>query len=640
MEPSAKMRRGQSDNDSKTQDGNTDKTSSKKLLSEAKQNGNGLSKNNSDSDTKETKASPKKRSVSPRKNAKAQEKAPTKTKGKDSSKSATAGNKKNKKETEEKRSDKGGKKSKVDVAEDEDSTDMDEDRKNIRETERALRSLSGEWEMHAPVFTYEEDNIWEEKDEEEEEKQGEEKPEVQEAQLKVKEEEEAIESNEMETEEPEQEVAEKMEAEAEADAEVDEAKCEEESPENQESQIEECGEQEEEEEDKPEMEQEENEEKDSQDLAETSEDTPVPEEKKDTNPEKVASASSGDSNFSDNGSDDMEILLKIEQQCATIQSQIEYETPEKTEIQSEAKVEEAGVKDHKIDQVLLEEEDEEEEDDDDDEPEEGQLQIVEEESNDEEAKADSQADSEESHEEMNTDNQSMQETGNMALPVPSSMSNSAIILSVQSMIQTNVSHTSAAVAMAPIHLGTIAPMTAAHLNCAPIMPNNPGMTLTQVTPVSVSMAPVSVTPLTITPMTLPMPVMSPLAPMSAVPLPHIQKDSMPMGTLTHPMVPFQHQHPQHHQHYGSEEKRSLDAEAAEQANLEEAAYSVLAEWSASNEGREEETARALVAMTAGHNNMEPCSPGPMPHTPTKMYSPSDHIKKGRPPLLLSVPNTC
>ena len=41
----------------------------------------------------------------------------------------------------------------TDIDEDEDSTDLDEDRKNIREAERALRSLSGEWEGSPPFFT-------------------------------------------------------------------------------------------------------------------------------------------------------------------------------------------------------------------------------------------------------------------------------------------------------------------------------------------------------------------------------------------------------------------------------------------------------------------------------------------------------
>ena len=35
-----------------------------------------------------------------------------------------------------------------------DSSDMDEDKRNIRETERALRSLSGEWEDPVPFFSY------------------------------------------------------------------------------------------------------------------------------------------------------------------------------------------------------------------------------------------------------------------------------------------------------------------------------------------------------------------------------------------------------------------------------------------------------------------------------------------------------
>lgn len=39
------------------------------------------------------------------------------------------------------------------IEDDEDSTDLDEDRKNIREAERALRSLSGEWEGSPPFFT-------------------------------------------------------------------------------------------------------------------------------------------------------------------------------------------------------------------------------------------------------------------------------------------------------------------------------------------------------------------------------------------------------------------------------------------------------------------------------------------------------
>ena len=49
---------------------------------------------------------------------------------------------------------KSGKQGKgTDIDEDDDSTDLDEDRKNIREAERALRSLSGEWEGSPPFFT-------------------------------------------------------------------------------------------------------------------------------------------------------------------------------------------------------------------------------------------------------------------------------------------------------------------------------------------------------------------------------------------------------------------------------------------------------------------------------------------------------
>ena len=45
--------------------------------------------------------------------------------------------------------------SRIMMEEDEvDSSDMDEDKRNIRETERALRSLSGEWEGPTPFFTY------------------------------------------------------------------------------------------------------------------------------------------------------------------------------------------------------------------------------------------------------------------------------------------------------------------------------------------------------------------------------------------------------------------------------------------------------------------------------------------------------
>ena len=46
----------------------------------------------------------------------------------------------------------------LNIDDDEDSTDLDEDKRNIREAERALRSLSGEWDGQGPFFSYENSN--------------------------------------------------------------------------------------------------------------------------------------------------------------------------------------------------------------------------------------------------------------------------------------------------------------------------------------------------------------------------------------------------------------------------------------------------------------------------------------------------
>ena len=103
----------------------------------------------------------KKQSNSPRKHSKTHDKA---SKGK--SKSSNSSTRKSKTDTDSSEGKSRSRRGKDDKSgddkgsgdEDEDSTDQDEDRKIIRETERALRSLSGEWEGQAPFFSYENTN--------------------------------------------------------------------------------------------------------------------------------------------------------------------------------------------------------------------------------------------------------------------------------------------------------------------------------------------------------------------------------------------------------------------------------------------------------------------------------------------------
>ena len=133
-----------------------------------------------------SKSSPKKRAASPRKNNKTHESTGNaknpKSKAKSdscsklgiaSSSPARKSKKEIVKEGEKLKGDKPQKKKKSnDIEEDEDSTDLDEDRKNIREAERALRSLSGEWEGQGPFFSYEENKVFETMFDENEEREN------------------------------------------------------------------------------------------------------------------------------------------------------------------------------------------------------------------------------------------------------------------------------------------------------------------------------------------------------------------------------------------------------------------------------------------------------------------------------------
>ena len=321
-------------------------------------------------------ATSRRRSASPRKLVKSQEKTTksTKCKGQASTSSSSsssspgptrksrgggkAGETHEGKHSKGKKDTKDHNSNKDNLDEDEDSTDLDEDRKMIRETERALRSLSGEWEGQAPFFSYEANKLetmFGDVDKEEQEGEDRKRLSRQNAIVKVDEDQESGKGSGDEGEGEEEEEQEEQEMEHCS------TRDEEEEGEEEEEEGEEEGEEVEgDEEEGDEEEDEEGNQEGSEQIAGTESETleegaPVPEtaeagtstEDPDTTPDDQQpnpSTSTQDANASSSSSscsagqrqntsvpdDPFESLLKIEQQCASIQSLVEKQSQERS----------------------------------------------------------------------------------------------------------------------------------------------------------------------------------------------------------------------------------------------------------------------------------------------------------------------